>query len=208
MKHKPIEEEAESIFIPDICRGSVRIEIAKQRWPDFACDDVSCSATLAFDGCRLMALFEVAEPEVRREVREINGRVCQDSCVEIFLQNPDIGEEYVNFEFSASGACLAARGKGREDRELFSPELIRRIEIRPSLSECGWRLYVCIPLDDFMLAGHGEAVPPVLRGNFYKCGDMLKRPHYLAWNLVDSPKPDFHRPESFGRLLFVREEGI
>ena len=41
------------------------------------------------------------------------------------------------------------------------------------------------------------------RGNFYKCGDRLPVPHYLSWAPIGTPKPDFHRPEYFDRLIFV-----
>jgi hypothetical protein len=47
-----------------------------------------------------------------------------------------------------------------------------------------------------MIAGH------VARANFYKCGDETETPHFGAWSPVQTPQPDFHRPEFFGRLVF------
>jgi hypothetical protein len=40
------------------------------------------------------------------------------------------------------------------------------------------------------------------RANFYKCGDDLPEPHFLAWNMINTEEPDFHRPEFFGTLEF------
>ncbi len=40
-----------------------------------------------------------------------------------------------------------------------------------------------------------------MRGNFYKCGDNTRFEHYGMWNPVKSDHPDFHRPESFGKLI-------
>ena len=40
------------------------------------------------------------------------------------------------------------------------------------------------------------------RGNFYKCGDGLKVPHYVTWAPIATEKPDYHRPEFFGELFF------
>ncbi len=40
------------------------------------------------------------------------------------------------------------------------------------------------------------------RVNFYKCGDNTSHPHWLTWAPVDYPKPNFHRPQSFGTLQF------
>jgi hypothetical protein len=40
------------------------------------------------------------------------------------------------------------------------------------------------------------------RANFYKCGDKTSHPHWLTWNPVDKPRPDFHLPQYFGTLVF------
>jgi hypothetical protein len=40
------------------------------------------------------------------------------------------------------------------------------------------------------------------RGNFFKCGDDLPEPHFVAWNNVNAPSPNFHVPECFGEILF------
>jgi hypothetical protein len=40
-----------------------------------------------------------------------------------------------------------------------------------------------------------------MKGNFQKCGDKTKFPHYGSWNRIDTPEPDFHRPEYFGDLI-------
>ncbi|MCK7480493.1 MAG: carbohydrate-binding family 9-like protein [Candidatus Moduliflexus flocculans] len=39
--------------------------------------------------------------------------------------------------------------------------------------------------------------------NFYKCGDETEFPHYGAWSPVETPAPDFHRPEFFGEIVFA-----
>ena len=41
------------------------------------------------------------------------------------------------------------------------------------------------------------------KGNFYKCGDETKTPHYGSWNPIENPTPDFHRPEGFGELVIL-----
>lgn len=40
-----------------------------------------------------------------------------------------------------------------------------------------------------------------LEGNFYKCGDETRYPHYGCWNPIKRTTPDFHRPEFFGDLI-------
>ena len=42
-----------------------------------------------------------------------------------------------------------------------------------------------------------------IRANCFKCGDLTEVEHYFSWNPVDSPTPNFHRPEDFGRMVFA-----
>jgi Carbohydrate-binding family 9 len=30
----------------------------------------------------------------------------------------------------------------------------------------------------------------------------LAEPHFVAWSNIETPKPDFHRPDFFGKLVF------
>jgi hypothetical protein len=46
-------------------------------------------------------------------------------------------------------------------------------------------------------------MPEKIMGNFYKCADETISPHYLSWNPIDAPAPDFHRPEFFGEIHFL-----
>lgn len=58
-----------------------------------------------------------------------------------------------------------------------------------------WNLVVAIPLD--LIGLHYEGKPIEMRGNFYKCADLTASPHFLSWAPIDTPQPDFHRPEFF-----------
>ena len=40
------------------------------------------------------------------------------------------------------------------------------------------------------------------RANLYKCADDSSHPHWLTWSPVIFERPDFHRPQSFGSLVF------
>jgi len=63
-----------------------------------------------------------------------------------------------------------------------------------------WELVVAIPLE---LMGLDPAnLPEKILANFHKCADDTNAPHFLSWNPIDTPAPDFHRPEFFGELYF------
>lgn len=40
-----------------------------------------------------------------------------------------------------------------------------------------------------------------IHANFYKCGEKTEYPHFGVWKHPGTPKPDFHRPESFGEIV-------
>ena len=58
------------------------------------------------------------------------------------------------------------------------------------------RLYAQADLDLTSFSGR------TVRANFYKCGDDTAVPHYLSWNPIPIPKPNFHTPEHFGEIRF------
>ena len=129
--------------------------------------------------------------------------VYTDSC---FMKTVD-DHNYMNFEFNCIGTCDAARRQSRDiKRSLNTDEYtsIRRyssIENKPFSEKTGvfsWELVVSIP---FRLMGlDPENLPEKILGNFYKCADDTEYPHFVSWNPIDLPSPDFHRPEFFGEI--------
>ncbi len=144
--------------------------------------------------------FIVSEPrECFRMACKADGDPCwQDSCVEVFLNSPARGL-YYNFECSCSGFCLAEYGTQRANRIKFDNYSdIRRIWIQKPDFNNGryhWRIKIEIPRVLIGLSPD-EAV----FGNLYKCASATESPHYLSLFPIDTPAPDFHRPEFFGPI--------
>ena len=138
---------------------------------------------------------------------EDNGRSWEDSCCEFFVTNPFDGS-YYNFELTCVGSLLAANGSGRQNRVPLDPRTVGKVIRHSSLERkpleingkiFGWTVVMLIP---FEIIGIDPANLPVsVRGNFYKCGDLTAHPHFLSWNPIGTPKPDFHQPEYFGELI-------
>ena len=145
--------------------------------------------------------FSVEEPLdcFRAEVLEDGGHSWEDSCVEIFVQNPAKPDEYFNFETTSRGFVLAARGSGRENRTLLDSAQLAQVERTKQLASvvgdfiC-WGMSIRIPASIFGIDSFENIQ---LRGNLYKCADKAKTPHYLSAFPIDTEKPDFHRPEFF-----------
>lgn len=65
-----------------------------------------------------------------------------------------------------------------------------------------WTMTVVIPVSCFFQHQIKTIKGKTCRANFYKCGDGLTKPHYLSWNNIETPKPDFHTPQYFGEFVF------
>ena len=154
----------------------------------------------------LVVDFRVSGLDLRAQNTEDNGRQWEDSCVEVFIKDPEKAD-YYNFEINALGKVLACYGPVREGRTRRPQEQMEQI-LRFGHLEGGpldkdgiqsWRVGVVIPFE--LIGLHPDNLPHSIRANFYKCGDKTAHPHYVSWSPIDTPKPDFHRPDFFGELI-------
>ncbi len=190
---------------------ATRQSIDQANWPEYSYKPISVF-TIAHDGNSIYIHYFIRGNCLRALYTEDQSPVWTDSCVEFFVQ-PPIGPDYYNFEFNCIGTCYAAKRRDRNDFTLLSTKELQQIKRYPSVGrkpfqEMGglfaWELLVEIP---FSLIGLDNAkLPEQIRANFYKCADGTILPHYLSWNPIETPKPDFHRPEYFGELFLEMPE--
>ena len=189
--------------------SGARFYVDRANWPDAFGYRPVCAGNIArYDG-GLALRFHVQGLDLRAQNLEDNGRQWEDSCCEFFVSEPD-GDRYFNFEINCIGRILGASGAGRHERvrqDLSDLARIRRIASLPAQAYDeadilrSWDIAVLIPFDLF---GADPACPPKsLKANFYKCGDETAHPHFLSWNPIATPQPDFHRPEFFGELILL-----
>ncbi len=168
---------------------------------------------VGYTGRFIYTSFLVFEKRVRIRYLDFQDPVWKDSCVEFFIDPfPEKERGYINIETNASGAMLIAFGPDRENRAPIPKEDLPGFEIAASIKgkidgEHGadsWTLGYRLPLALFENY-YGASVTPgrQARANFFKCGDETDPPHFGAWNPVLVASPDFHRPEFFGRVLFL-----
>lgn len=161
----------------------------------------------AHSGTHLYIDFIVRCNYLRAVNYENNSSVHQDSCVEFFVC-PNGELPYYNFEFNCIGTIHAACRMDRHNGTPLSDDQLNRVKRYPS---CGtrpfeelegmftWNLLVAIPLD--LMGIKYEGKPVAMKGNFYKCADLTAAPHFLSWTPIDTPEPDFHRPEFFADIV-------
>ena len=167
------------------------------------------------DGANLHGLFRVQDHSILARQTQYNSWTCFDSCVEFFFRpKPDGG--YFNLETSATGAHLlyfvrdwTPVGDYYADFTAIPEEDGRLFETRSSLAELvpqerpgdlTWFVQFRIPLAvaEKYCGSIGGISGQRWTGNFYKCGDQLNPPHWLAWSPVTSL--NFHLPQCFGEV--------
>jgi len=167
---------------------------------------------VAVSATRLYVYFSVICKDLRAQVTKDLGPVADDSCVEFFMMVPG-NEEYWNFEFNCIGILNGSHRVVRPEPMRLTSEELSSIK---RYSSCGsdaieeqdgtfcWDLTISIPLN--LLGLDAENLPDYIMGNFYKCAGKTTNKHYVTWNPIESEKPDFHRPDCFGKLWFRRKE--
>lgn len=188
----------------------VRYKIETLNWKEFDYRP-EVFFSVAYSNHEIFIKYYVKEKYFKAEKTESNQMVCEDSCVEFFVSPANDGL-YYNLEFNGIGTCLLGYGTGREDLKRADPGIISKIRrtgtqgnkpLKEEEGEISWTITIAIPVDVFFIHKIKELRGKTFRANFYKCGDMLKVPHYVTWNPVGTKNPDYHQPEYFGELKFV-----
>ncbi len=170
-------------------------------------------AKAAYDERFIYVIFRVEDRYVRAVAKKTQDMVCRDSCVEFFFTpGTDISVGYFNLEMNCGGTILlyhqTERGQNCRTVDCDSIEVFHSMPkiVEPEITEpTTWIVEYKIPLA--LLEKYTPVVKPApgvkWLGNFYKCGDATSHPHWLTWNPVQLPKPDFHQPRFFAPLEFV-----
>ncbi len=169
------------------------------------------SFRIAHTGRALLLHYRVDEETTAALATQDNGHVWEDSCCELFLM-PKGSPVYYNVECNCIGTLLIASGTGRLNRQHASPQLLasalRHASLgRHALAPCRcaepWHLALAIPVETLFFNHNIESLAGLqAKANVYKCGDRLPRPHFLALNPIQLPKPDFHCPAFFAPVSF------
>ena len=166
------------------------------------------SFRVARSATHLVIIYNVRGYDLRAVAPQDNGPVWEDSCCEFFVSHPEDGT-YFNFELNCVGTLLAAKRRSRNDADMFGAEELSRVIRHTTLEKLAyeengqircWSTAIAIPFD--LMGMDGANLPQSIRANFYKCADKTAHPHYLSWNRIEIPAPDFHRPDFFGELTF------
>lgn len=170
---------------------------------------------LLYDDENIYVFFKVEDQYVRAVAQTYHDPVFQDSCVEFFFTcGTDIAEGYFNLEANCGATFLfchqTARGENQQQVSIGDCQSIRIVsslpqKVDPEISEpTVWTVKYALPIAILKKYAPVEKPRPGVtwKANFYKCADETSYPHWLTWNPVDRPSPDFHLPQYFGTISF------
>ncbi len=151
------------------------------------------------DGINIRLFCEEKAPKALYS--EYMSPVYKDSCLEFFAAYGKGG--YINCEVNSNGASLIAFGEDRHNRVPLLQLCGELPAVKAEKNDCVWCVSIKMPYSilqkiypDFnAVSGY------CFYGNAYKCGDDCAIPHYGMWNAATCEKPDFHRPEYFGKFI-------
>ncbi len=178
-------------------------------WPDYPYHPTTFFR-IAHSKDTIFIHYHVTEDSIRAMTSQDSGPVWEDSCCEFFSQL-EKGGIYYNMECNCIGTLLIGAGDNRKNREQASSEILKNVDrwssngCYPFAEQSGsftWDMTLKIPVSTYFKHHLQSVAGTVIYANFYKCGDQLKKKHYLSWNPIDTPTPDFHQPRFFGELDF------
>ncbi len=201
----------ENIFnkIKQLNEVGLCLDINQVNWSNDFPKLLPVTVHIAHDNQKLYLYYQVQGEELRTVNTKDFMSVWEDSCVEFFMQRK--GEKvYRNFEFNAHGVLLASQRESRESAEELSEELMSSIDrfttiqhvYKEGVQLSNWTLYAEIPKEALGFTANENLSTLAISANFYKCGDETNEPHFISWNPIDTPKPDFHVPQFFGDFIF------
>jgi hypothetical protein len=178
------------------------LELTEHLW--LPSQQIRTTAQICYDEDALYVRMVSVEPDIRAEYSAPLSKVCEDSCMEFFFCPSPEDDRYVNFEINPNcathigcGSCRAdsVRILPKDENELFQKKAVRTAD--------GWEVTYRIPVFFLraLFPGYELVSGNVIRANCYKCGDLTAKPHYLSWNPVVNPTPDFHRSCDFGAMI-------
>lgn len=165
---------------------------------------------IAHNGSNMLVHYRVTEKRTVATMDDDLSDVYKESCCELFCkeQGDDL---YYNIESNCLGAILMQCGAQRADREVSTKENLAKIDRWASLGrkslgiisdETHWELALVVPVSAFWCHQFGTLSGKTFLANVYNCVGSGDDRQYVTWHPVETPSPDFHRPEYFRPVYF------
>ncbi len=171
-------------------------------------------AKIVWDDTRIYFSFKCDDKYIYADVFNTNGPVSRNDCCEAFIAPVADGPErldYINYEINCLGTWLTGyHAKSRnadlgrwEDGHIVIGRYIKGTCNNDEDVDTGWTLEFSVPWTHFK--DFGAKFPPkngqVIHVGLHRCGGKTN-PQYSQWAPSQTPRPNFHSPQDFGKVTF------
>lgn len=181
-------------------------------WPEVLSYVPDVKFRMFHTGENLVIRYDVCEKTTQALAGEDDGKVWEDSCVELFMST-DNGEHYYNFEANCIGKMHIGYRKAGEKAVHANAAQFAMVKRYPSIGTApfteisggnSWCLTLVIPASALFGDNLDSWSGLEATINLYKCGDRLSDSHYVSWAPINIPEPSFHQPAFFRKVLFEK----
>lgn len=177
------------------------------------------SAKLLWDDEYLYLAFVCEDAHITARHTERDGKIAEDDCVELMLTpDADRPRVYFNIEFNVIGGILDNFRPNGPDKPRAPKWDAEGVKLAGSFVgtlnddtdvDRHWQVEVAIPWRNF--TEHAKAIPPragaAMRLNLNRHGGKTNR-QYSQWAAGGTPKPSFHTPDRFGRVVLSERAAL
>lgn len=179
------------------------LDISNQPWGEPV--GIAAHAQVCYSDDALYVHMWAQEANIRAEYTadDVQGNPYEDSCLEFFLAPVSEDDRYLNIEMNPLCCTCMEIGTERNNRVRLLPSK-DALKATSARTDDGWEIEYRVPFSFIRALYPNFSIESgtVMGANFYKCGNLTVQKHFLTWNPSTSEKPDFHRPQDFGELVF------
>lgn len=167
---------------------------------------------IAHNGDNLLIHYRVTEKRTIGTMENDLDDVYKESCCELFCMKE--GDNlYYNIEANCIGSILMQCGAGRSDKDVSTLDNLKKIDRWASLGrnaigflpqETHWELALVVPHSTFWHHTFNTFDGMTFLANVYNCVGNGNDRQYVTWRPIKTEKPDFHHPEFFSRIYFMK----
>lgn len=166
--------------------------------------DISATAQLCYDNEYLYVRLAAKEKNIRAEEKGPLGAPCEDSCLEFFFCPIEGDSRYFNIEYNPNACIYLGIATNLNNLVRLIPEFGIPFSPNIEIDSEGWNITYVIPYEFIrrFFPNFNPVSGTKMYGNFYKCGDLTVKEHYLCWNQITVNPVSFHRTCDFGLFEF------
>ncbi len=167
---------------------------------------------MLWDDTFLYLAYSCDDAHIWADHYDSNSATCLDDCVEIFWNpDPKAGDAYNMFEMNCLGNALSVCNNQKKpilDNKILPPHIGQRLDgtvNNDADTDKGWVLEVAIRFADYpgLFDGKTPKNGDMWRVGLNRCGGKINE-QYSQWSASQTPKPNFHAPKDFGKIVFKK----